>query len=367
MKILSLLLIICLPITTFAEFGKPELIARYAGVSNWNAPITTYCFFSEPAVDRDTIYLGCLENEDYLMVKWDESGYNEVARAQEGHRFSFPLSFSGGVSWYEYDEFSTTRSFVANENDLWIEDIQKLGPVGSFQPLGENTWLYHLKKSIPELWIMSSSTTRPVFTQNVAYIFSPVVGHNGEAVTKIRKDSLSNSAPDELWSLKKGEWKKILEDSDSNPTSPWKSFRHQLAVEGDRILIFAQDQKGEVLIIHENGRIAEIARAGVHLKSFDHFSAKMKSGVVAFRGVDLKGNKAVWAYHQGKLSRLITQGDMVLTDKGYGRVHYKNEHSIFYGSPGINQKGDVVLQATLTDPDYPDTLIGVGILKFTQE
>lgn len=365
MKTLSLLL--ALPLSAFAHYGKPQILASYAGMTNWNAPPSVYCFYSEPAVFAGAVYLGCLEGENYIMAKWDESGYSEVARAEIDQRFSYPVSFNEGVSWYEYNEFSSVRSFTTDGREVKIKDLQKLGPVGTFLPLGDESWLYQLKTSTPEVWILNAEATRPVFTQNVSYIFSPVVGGNGEAIMKVRKESLSNSAPDELWSLVKGKWQKILEDKDANPSSNWKSFRHQYAVEGERVLLFAHDNQSEVLVLFEGDKSIEIARAGIHLDSFDHFSAKMNAGVIAFRGKDLQGRKAVWTYKNGKLSRLITQGDTVMTIKGPAQVHYKNEHSIFYGAPGIGPKGEVVIQATLSDPDYLDTLIGVAVLKFEQE
>ena len=111
----------------------------------------------------------------------------------------------------------------------------------------------------------------------------------------------------------------------------------------------------------------EVARAGKDLKRFDFFSPKLRRGVLVFRGEDLENRKAVWIYESGVLKRLLTQGDVVKTDKGLARVDYQSQDAIFYGAPGISENGEIYLQATLTDIDSPLTLLGVGLIKLKKE
>jgi hypothetical protein len=110
-----------------------------------------------------------------------------------------------------------------------------------------------------------------------------------------------------------------------------------------------------------------IAREGVELKRFDYFSPKMRAGTMVIRGENSEGQKVTYVKDAGKFRPLISQGDIVKTDVGDGRVHYENQDAIFYGAPGLDENGNVYLQATLTDADYPKTLLGVGLIKFNKE
>jgi len=103
------------------------------------------------------------------------------------------------------------------------------------------------------------------------------------------------------------------------------------------------------------------------LARFDYFAPKMQAGTIAIRGEDLEGRKVLFVHDKDGFRRLLTQGDIVHTDIGLGRVHYSNQDAIFYGAPGVDEKGNVYQQATLTDADHPRTLLGIGLVKFLKE
>jgi hypothetical protein len=93
----------------------------------------------------------------------------------------------------------------------------------------------------------------------------------------------------------------------------------------------------------------------------------MRNGVLVFRGLDLERRKSVWVHEKGELKKLLTQGDIVKTDKGLARVDYKSSDALLYGAPGIGPEGVIFQQATLTDIDSPLTLLGIGLIKFVRE
>src|SRR5690606_20515835 len=95
----------------------------------------------------------------------------------------------------------------------------------------------------------------------------------------------------------------------------------------------------------------------------DYFTVKTRGDVVAFRGVDLKNDKALYAYTTGKLTQIVTQNDIIQSDRGPARIHYTSKDAIFYGAPAIGTKVEILQQVTLTDPDYPSNLMGVGLIK----
>lgn len=367
MKYLSLLLLVS-PLT-YAGFGKPSLLARLNFDGAWNAPDNMWCFSSEPAIHEGAVHLGCFDDKGHLMARWKEGKFDIIARAESEQLFSTPVSSFGKINWYEFNEWTAVRTYEADP-DVSSRDIRKLGPYSdasdSFLPYTKDAYFFRLKNESPELYIWKNDEVLPFFSPKAAFIYTPQIGSKGEIAVKTRDTSYDETSPDKIWLFDNG-WKVVLSDRDADKTSPWLSLRHQLSVEGKTVLVIAKDQKGEALLLVSPEKTEVIARAGTDLKSFDFFSPKMRSGTIVFRGEDFEGRKVTYVKDDEGLRRLLTQGDIVHTDVGAAKVHYKDRDAIFYGAPGIDESGNVYLQATLTDSDHPNTLLGIGIIKFNKE
>jgi len=361
--------LLLLPALAYGSFSKPQLLARFMFTGAWNAPDNTWCFGGEPVGLKERVYLNCLDAESALIASFGKDGTKLLARVQEDQAFSKPVVSFEGVHWYEFSETSSIRAFSANPTVTKIE-IQHLGPFwesnDSFLPFSPDMYFFKSKGARSELWFWQKDVVTAFFNPNASYIFYPVIGAQGEIIMKTRERDLEESSPDKFWHYRKS-WKVVLEDQDANPASSWLGFRHQAAVEKDQILMIARDRQGEVLLLIENGKSRIIAREGVDLKRFDYFSPKMRSGVIVVRGEDFKGNKVIYVKDEGAFRPLLVQGDIVQTDLGPGRVFYHNQDALFYGAPGLDEEGNVYLQATLTDPDWPGALLGVGLIKFNKE
>lgn len=350
----------------FAQYGKPELIARFSDVEAWNAPNNSWCFSGEPSAIGGKVYLQCFDYEGTSMMEFRKGSYQHFVRAKEGHMFSHPLIINGVPTWYESNEYSVVEAYEG-KNPIGIKKLypESFG-TDSFTRYG-NKWLYRYKGDYPELWSWDNQEMKILFNEKVSFIFSPYGNSMGEIAIKTREVNYSESSPDKIWHFDGVKWKVILEDKDSNPASPWKGFRNQLALGEGYVLAIAQDSSSEVLLKIQNGNAEIIARAGVDVKSFDYFSPKAHGNTIVFRGEDFNRKKSVY-FHNGKdIQKLITQDDIVLTDKGAGRVNYKNQDAIFYGAPGFDEKGNIYLQATLVDDSNPNTLLGIGLIKFERE
>ncbi|WPU63819.1 hypothetical protein [Peredibacter starrii] len=354
--------------TALAAFSKPELLARLSDVQAWNAPDNTWCFTSEPAILNDQVYLSCFDVDGYFMGQFGK-GFKMISRAEPDNMNSLPQASFGKVTWYEFNEMDIVRSYEFTGALKKIE-LNTLGPRSeskdSFYPISGDSWFFRVKGDAPEIMIWKNGEVTPFFNPSAAYIYTPQVGPRGEIAFKTRDGDYNETSPDRLWQYT-GSWKVILEDKEANPSSPWKTIRHQLAVEGNRVVALADDGKGEALLLIENGNVRVLARAGKELSRFDYFTPKMRGGTIAVRGEDFQKRKVLYVYDEQGFRPLLTQGDIVHTDKGPARVHYKDQNALFYGSPGIDERGSVVQQATLTDPDFPSTLIGIGIIKFRKE
>lgn len=365
----SLLLLFFLSLPVMGGFSKPELIARLNDRGAYRAPDNTWCFSSDPAILRGKVYLSCMDINGRLMLEWGDE-VKVVARAEEDQIFSSAIAAFGKVSWYEFNEWGAVKSFEYTDK-LVVKDLKILGPlnlsVDNVTPVSSDAVILRTKSDAPELWIWRNDKAVPFFSPGAAYLFKPYVSPEGKIILKVRENSYSESSPDKIWLYSQNKWQVIFEDRDANPESPWKTYRQYIGIEGDKILLVATDDQGEALLLIENGKTRIIARAGRDLKSFDFFAPQMNGGTVAIRGVDFEGRKALYVYDSEGFRPLLTQGDIVHTDLGLGKVHYPNQDSIFYSSPGIDEKGNVYQQATLADPDHPNTLMGIGLIKFTKE
>ena len=59
-------------------------------------------------------------------------------------------------------------------------------------------------------------------------------------------------------------------------------------------MAIAHNGKSDVLILISDKKTKIIARAGEDLARFDYFVPKMWQGIIAFRGEDFQGQKAVY-------------------------------------------------------------------------
>lgn len=354
--------------TALAAFSKPELLARLSDRDAWNAPNNSWCFTSEPAILNDQVYLGCFDVDGYFMAQLGK-GYKIISRAEPENMVSWPQASFGKISWYEYSEMELQRSYEFS-NGLRKIELSTLGPRSeskdSFYPVSGDSWFFRVKSESPELMIWKNGEIKPFFNPGTAYIYTPKMGPAGEIAFKTRDGNFNENSPDRIWHYNSS-WKVILEDKEANVNSPWKTIRHQLAVEGNRVVALADDGRGEALLLIENGNIRVLARAGKDLARFDFFSPKMGGGTIAVRGEDFQNRKVLYVYDAQGFRPLLTQGDVVHTDLGPGRVQYSNRDALFYGAPGIDERGNVIQQATLTDADHPSTLLGIGIIKFRKE
>lgn len=368
MKKISLLSLL-LSTSVLASYSKPYLIARYSGVDSYNAPQGLYCFTAEPLPTAEGIFLNCRNQGGHSqMVRF--SPHFELLVTHETSLFSHAKEVLGKASWYEFSEVGVQKLFDFHKGQLTQRVLKNLGPVysqiDSFTPIKDNFYIYRLQDETKQILMWKDNSSTPLFNEISSHIFPPVTSVDGDFIFKIRRGDTQESSPDELimWN---GKFKTILSDRDSNPASPFKSFRHQMAFDKETLAFIGTDALGEALFIFREGRFQEIARAGKDLLSFDYFSPKLRNETLVFRGTDLEHRKVLWVYRDGILKRLLTQGDVVHTDKGLARVDYKSQDSLFFGAPGISESGDIYQQATLTDIDSELTLLGIGLLHFKKE
>lgn len=364
----SFLLFTFFSLSSYAHYSKPQLVARYSGIDAFNAPDGLSCFRSEPQPTLDGVFLGCVTDQGYVMMKWNPAP--EVLALSQFGMFSHPKEVLGKTNWYEFSEAGVNNLFEYQNQSLTKIELKNLGPIDSlidsFSAIKNKSYVYRLQNQEKTLQLWNNNQVSTLYTENISHIFPPVSSVDGNFLIKIRRNDLNEGSPDELLLWNDG-FRKILEDRDTDSSSAFKAFRHQYAIDGETVAVIVTDDKSEALLLINGDKKVEVARAGIDLVSFDYFSPKLRNGILVFRGLDLKNQKSIWVYQNGNLSKLLTQGDVVQTDKGPARTDYQNQDAIFYGAPGIGPHGEIYLQSTLTDIDFPMTHMGIGLIRFNKE
>ncbi|MBA2403212.1 MAG: hypothetical protein H0V66_00450, partial [Bdellovibrionales bacterium] len=329
----TLIIFLLCSFNSYADYGKPQLVARYSAVDSFNAPLGLYCFSSEPQPTKEGVFLGCMNQEGEAQMVRFSPEFEVVAKSENG-LFSHPKEVAGKSTWYEFSEAGVKNLFEYQNQKLKVINLKNLGPVfaliDSFTALKNDSYVYRLQDETKKLQSWKDHTIGSLFAEEAAHIFPPVSSFDGDFITKVRRENLNENAPDELI-LWNGSFKTILKDRDAEAGANYKSFRHQYALDKNAVALVVTDDQGEALIILDDGRVTEVARAGKELLSFDYFSPKMRGGVLVFRGMDLEKRKAIWVFENHKLKKLLTQGDVVKTDKGLARVDYQSQDALFYG------------------------------------
>src|SRR5690606_17482051 len=102
--------------------------------------------------------------------------------------------------------------------------------------------------------------------------------------------------------------------------------------------------------------------ADPEVSSIDFFAPAVNDeGLVAFRAFDEAGLRAIFVGDGTTLRRVVTEHDLVPTDRGEGRIDQHDSSPVFGGSVDINARGDVVFAAALTPTGNNQIEWGSGI------
>ena len=356
-------------LTIFASYSKPKLVARFNSSDHFNSAPGISCYSSDPLAAESGVFLSCKDSSgDSILARFRPEF--EVLAKSNSSLFSRPVELNSIVSWYEFNESQLNTFFEFESEKLKQKKLRDLGPlsslIDSFLPIKNGFYIYRLQDDDKSFNLWKDDVVSSLFKNSSSHLFPPMTNENGEFIFKRRQNHLSENAPDDLI-LWDGEFKTILKDRDSDPQSIIKSFRHQYSFDQEGIALVVTDDRGEVLVIVKNGALNSVVRVGQDVGSLDYFSPKLRNGLLVFRGNDLEGRKTLWVYENGNLKRLLTQGDVVQTDKGPARVDYNSRDAVFFSSAGVSKNGDVYFQAALTDIDSPRTILGIGLLAFYRE
>lgn len=205
-----------------------------------------------------------------------------------------------------------------------------------------------------------------------SFLFTPTSNNNRQIASKARLGALNQtgeSQPDQIrvWNAD-GSSVLIAEDRDSNIASPYFRFDNSVSLNDNGWVAFNATLAGNArgVFLSDGTTTIEIAStvapASRQISELEFFRPDVNnSGLVVFRGRDVGGVQSVFVGDGVTLHRLVGRGDTLTTDLGPGWVEQNDNSPVFGGSPNINNRGDVVFNATLTPVGDTQIEWGTGV------
>lgn len=380
MKILcsSILLLSYLATSILAqEYKAPTLVFNSSSTDGHNMPAKTFFTDRAPSIndDREMAITLTMLNGTYDTGIWVKSRYEEGILVTTGARESYSdvkINNKGNLSYthqtldgikgvysavgkntggYEFinhmddEEFfpytSFNNLFLSQSDELFFTAKNFKGDLAFFN--------YHMDYGLELIAAQNQRSKTPN-----SFLFTPSFNDHGQVAYKARigkRGELNKRRPDQII-LAEGSKKTILvHDRDSDTNSKWIDLRNNVALSNSGATAFiARDQASEKLVLLEsNGEETILATAGKDLKEFSFFSIVINDkNWVAFRGIDLKGQHALYVATKKEVKKVLTQFDKIKVPWGEALIAY-GPHIPFGGSIDMNNRGDVIVNTGLAN------------------
>lgn len=222
---------------------------------------------------------------------------------------------------------------------------------------------YHLEPpTTATLALMSNLDNSSIYS----FLFMPAFNNQAKIAAKVRlgqPGDIGNERPDQIRIFDQdGDSKLIVADRNYDPELPYQSFDNSVAFNDNGQVafiaslnsgqrgVFRFDQQGvQAIALEGNNEIARIER----------FPPKLNNlGLTMFRAVDSQGLRAIWAGDGINLYLVVREQELLPTDLGILKLARPDQGAVFIGTPDLNDQGEIVFAASLSDPK--DTRIGFG-------
>jgi hypothetical protein len=217
-------------------------------------------------------------------------------------------------------------------------------------------------------WRLWDATETTIVSEGggIAFLFVPSTNDLRHMAGKVRLGTTSGSSPDEIRLYDEpGSFVVLVEDDDSDPTSPYVGFDNGVDLAPDDLVAFIADLVGGdrgVFLTDGTTTITIATEASPDVSDISFFRPVVNgNGLVAFRGTDAAGLDAIFVGDGTTLRRVVGEHDLVPTDLGTARIDQNDNSVVFGGNVGINARGDIAFNAALTPEDNNQIEWGSGM------
>lgn len=208
-----------------------------------------------------------------------------------------------------------------------------------------------------------------------SFLFLPSFNNQGQIAAKVRlgqPGDIGDERPDQIRIFDPDGDSKLIEvNRNYDPDSPYQSFDNSLGFnDNGQIAFIATLSSGQRGVFRFDGetkampltvrKVTTIALEGSgQVSRLERFPPKLNNnGLIVFRAFDNNGLRAIWVGDGVTLHQVVCEGDILPTDIGLLKLARPDNGAVFNGSPDLNDQGDIVFAASLSDPQ--DARIGYG-------
>lgn len=280
-------------------------------------------------------------------------------------------SFSSANGLYTYNTVTHTGGILTTQplgaSGWGSPQINNSGQVGyraSF--LGAYAWVSYAG-TVPVAYHAVDASVDP--QSPYSYLFTPSFNNARQIAGKVRRGAagqVGESQPDQIRIFNAdGSSVLCVQDQNSDPNAPFTGFDNSVALTNSGKVAFIATLPGNVrgVFLYDGGVVKTIATPASPLVSSIEFfgPAANDAGLVAFRGFDEAGLRAIFVGDGTTLVRVIGEHDLVPTDLGTARIDQHDSSPVFGGGVSINARGDIAFNAGLTPPDNNQVEWGSGV------
>lgn len=288
----------------------------------------------------------------------------------------FPQTFSSQNGIYFYDSAlnsSGLRTTLPLGAAAWgSTNVNNSGHIGFRATFSGSGQAYYSFDGTPSLALHAAEVTLDP-TSPYSFLFSPAFNDKRQIAAQVRlglAGQIGDNQPDEIRLFNSdGSSVIIARDVNAQPGSPFAKFDStRPAVTNDgRVAFIANLVGGGRGVFLSDGvqtiQIATTSTPGVTAIEF-FGPAVNEHGLVAFRGKDNASptpRQAIFVGDGSTLRRVIGQFDTLMTDRGLAQIAQHDASTVFGGSIDINERGNIVFNATLTPADNTQIEWGSGV------
>lgn len=291
---------------------------------------------------------------------------------------------------------ATASLTLSRQNGIWLYDaVTNTSSLLTTSPLGSCGWAsatlndqgdVGFRAKFPDGYAFASYSFTPAGATAIlaqvanldsssiySFLFMPSFNNKGQIAAKVRLGNpgdIGSERPDQIRSFDTdGDSKLIVANQNYDADSPYQSFDNSIGFNdngqiaftaalssGQRGVFRFDGRKTELIAIEGDGQISQIERFPPRLNN---------NGLIVFRAFDAEGLRTIWAGDGVTLHKVVSEGDVLPTDLGALRLARPDNGPVFSGLPDLNDRGDIVFAASLSDPE--DVKIGFGAGLFVAQ
>ncbi len=372
------------------EFDGPKILARSNINNNYNLPVRAMLSNTNPVINNKgdiafkVIYSG-VEEVQGIWAKGYEDPEGKLLIYSFGELgISDPTIDEDGKIYYSlFDEGSTEGVYRFNIRDFITEkliDPTQFDFMFYTYTQGEKNKLKFRGTSKDNLrsfneYDLSTKELKELVAEGkngVSYLFRPSYTKEGKIYFKARLGEIGEweeNRPDILYSFHNQKLNQEVFDHNYNTTSEFFAFLNSVDVSENEHLVFTALTKDGRLAINYLDRSKKVHQIAIEnsedLLNIENFPAKINnSGHVLFRGKDGELKRSIFFWDGDKLTKIISEGQEVMTDLGMARIVLNPNFPGFSGEIDFNDFDQIVFSATLvTIKENKDLGLGVFLIN----